>query len=580
MTHDRINVALPWLGTLVVIAFCLGPVWGDWSGTVVGPFGGIDALLQTGLLEWSAQTWWQPSRWVDLPIFYPVPGGIGFMDSLLGQAWLVWPAHLLFKPTAAALYNLAFFGSLVLAALGMGAVWVASGGSRRSAGVAALALVGAPYTLAQLGHLNQLPPPFVLFSLAAMLWGLRRLDEGRSAFACWCLLGLSLVLQAAWGWYGFAYAFVGVTVIKMVWLARRWRHPQRNQWVVKTVLQAALPGVLAIGAVWWLAQPQLNLGQRYDGFSRDSQEVRLGSADIQHLINRGVYRSGPADWIGQGARGLVRYQDQHRQVLNPGWLALGLALLGWWQRRNLASQQQLAGQALLVLGFVGLILSFGDSVGLPGTDRRLPLPLEWIRTIAPPFRAFRGAWRFSWLLVIAVSWWAAVGAGYLVRLQARSISRRLAPTLALVLLTLVSIPAAVPGLKVALDGHPLSSTAAWSGPILSLPAPINEYAEDQTEALWLLRALETGQQVTGGATGWVPPEIVELRQRMYACEQGQADVRAFFKEMQQAGVVAAEIVGRPGDDLRAEFWRKALADYGACANTPWPRQTYEMYRLP
>ena len=107
---------LAWAGVLTVAAACLGPVWKDWSGSVVAPFGGIDAMLQLGILEWTARHWTQPSLWIDLPIFHPVPGALGFMDSLLGQAWLVAAgAPAVLNPTLAGLYNWAFLGSLLLA---------------------------------------------------------------------------------------------------------------------------------------------------------------------------------------------------------------------------------------------------------------------------------------------------------------------------------------------------------------------------------------------------------------------------------------------------------------------------------
>ena len=78
--------SLAWIGTAVVIVITLGPVWLHWSDTLVIGFGGADACLQMGLLEWSAAHWQDPGIWPDLPIFYPLAGSIGYMDSLLGQA--------------------------------------------------------------------------------------------------------------------------------------------------------------------------------------------------------------------------------------------------------------------------------------------------------------------------------------------------------------------------------------------------------------------------------------------------------------------------------------------------------------
>lgn len=576
--RERLAGGMGWVGVLTVAAACLGPVWGNWSGSVVAPFGGIDAMLQLGILEWTARHWTDPSVLVELPIFYPVTGALGFMDSLLGQAWLVAPLRHWFETTAAGLYNWAFLGSLLAAGAAAGLLWRATGGSFLTGGIFALALVGAPYTQAQIGHLNQLPPPFALVTLAGVTAAVRRFDEGKSTAWTWWVVGGALVLQAAWGWYGFAHALIGVVVIKAYWLVSGLRRGQGlAAQVIPVARRAILPAILSIAAVMVLAQPQLKVAERYTEFTRLSEEVRNGSADFHHFLNRGVYRSDPADWIGRGAEGRERYEGRYRQVLNPGWVAFVLAVIGWSLRRSIPESRRRMGAALLVMGLVGLVLAFGDSVGMPGTDKRLPLPLEWLRTLVPPFKAFRGAWRFSWLFVIAVAWWAAVGAEVLVR--RKGLTGRLVPAV-VALLVLVSLPAAVPSLDVPLDGRLRWPLVPQNGPVVTLPAPQTEWDEDVTEALWIARALETGRPVTGGATGWVPPEIVEFRVRLKNCEEGALDPSVMMAQWKKLGAVSAEIALRPGDERRTEFWRQTLLAAGAVRSEPWPRDGYEMYLLP
>ena len=258
-------------------------------------------------------------------------------------------------------------------------------------------------------------------------------------------------------------------------------------------------------------------------------------------------------------------------------MAFVLAVIGWFLRDGISARRRSLGVGLLVMGLVGLVLAFGDSVGLPGTDKRFPLPLEWLRTVAPPFKAFRGAWRFSWLFVIAVAWWSAVGIEGLIRRP--GLVGRLTPA-AICLLILVSLPAAVPTMKVPLEGRSVWPAFAQAGPVVTLPAPATEYVEDVTEALWTTRVLETGQPVTGGTTGWVPPEIVELRVRLMACEEGRLDPALLFATWRDQGFVSAEIALRPGDDRRTDFWRQTLLDAGAVRSEPWPHPGYEMYLLP
>jgi hypothetical protein len=576
--REKLSGGLAWLGVGTVAAACLGPVWGDWSGSVVAPFGGIDAMLQLGILEWTARHWTDPSVVLDLPIFHPVPGTLGYMDSLLGQVWLVAPIRQLFDPSVAGLYNWAFLGSLLLAAAAAGVLWRATGGAFWTGGIFSLALIGAPYTQAQIGHLNQLPPPFVLVALAAVVAAMRGQDENRSTAWAWWFVGAALVMQAAWGWYGFAHALIGVVVLKITWVIGGLRRGRGlAEQIVPVVKIAILPALLAISAVFVLAQPQLQASSRYPEFTRQPEEVRSGSADYHHFLNRGVYRSDPADWIGRGAEGKERYEGRYRQVLNPGWLALALAVAGWMLRGKIPEPRRRIGTALLVLGGVGLVLAFGESVGLPGTDRRMPLPLEWLRTAVPPFKAFRGAWRFSWLFVIAVAWWAAVGAEILVRRN--NLVGRLVPA-AVILLVLVSLPAAVPSLEVPFDGHPKWPAFPQNGPVVTLPAPPTEYVEDVTEALWIARILETGQPVTGGVTGWVPPEIVVFRVKLKQCEEGRLDPSILMASWKEMGIVSAEIALRPGDQLRTDFWRQTLWAAGAVRSEPWPQSGYEMYLLP
>ncbi len=577
MSREKTIAIVSWLCVIILIAAFLGPVWGHFSTCVVGPFGGVETLQQVGILEWSARHWTNVSYWNNLPIFFPMSGSLGLADSLLGQAWLVMSVRSLFSPTVSGLYNAACLGSLLLAALGMAALWLASGGSRWVAGVAALAMIGAPYTHAQLGHLSQLPPPFVLFSLAALTAALRRQNAGLSTGQFWWLLAVGLVLQAAWGWHGFAYAVLGVAVLKTAWLAHRFRRKTADGVLFLSVLKKTiLPFLAMVIAVWFLAQPRLQLDQQYPGFQRGESEIHAGSADLQHFLNRGVYRSGPSDWVGQGLSGAERYGNRERQVLHPGWLALVLFAVGWWRRGYLSFHRRRFGRALLVMGFIGLVLAFGESVGLPGTNFRLPLPFALLRKLVPPVGTFSDIWHFSWLMVVALAWWSAVGVEQLAQKYQTGFRRWAAPLVPLVLLFLLSFPAAVPSLVVPMDGR-AGLVASSGGGVLTLPAPVFMKDEDRTEALWLLRSLTTGLPVTGGTSGWVPPEVRHLRSRISNCEEGRESAADLLSEMRAKGISRAEIALGLGDEKRVTFWRDALVQVGAVREDPWPQAGYEMY---
>ena len=218
-------------------------------------------------------------------------------------------------------------------------------------------------------------------------------------------------------------------------------------------------------------------------------------------------------------------------------------------------------------------------MGVPFTRWRVPLPLDALRELIPPFKAFRGAWRFSWLMVIALSWWSAVAVQQLVERQGHRQVRSWGPPLLIVVLTLLSVPVQLPALDLELDGRLIPVGPAGRAAVLTLPAPADEFAEDQTEARWLLRAMSTGRATTGGASGWEPPEVADLRRRLEACEKGQSDASVFLKEMRLAGYTWGELVWRPGDDARVKFWRSVLEQNGARRLDDQPHELYETYRL-
>jgi len=543
-----VRLAWPWLVVSVFILACLRPVFADWQGSVLAPFGGLDVRFQAALLEWSTRHLFHPDVWRDLPLFYPTNGAIAFMDPLTAQALLVKPLHAA-QLLPAALYNWAFLISLVLAGLATAVLWRATSGKAAAGGVMALLLIGAPYTLAQLGHLNQLPPPGVPAALAALVFALRRWEQGVTSATGWWLLACALVAQAALGWYGFAFALLAVVVVSMGWCARR---VCDLRWGL--LVAAVLPLLALLIGVWLLAAPHLNIARQESDFTRHLSEVRWYSADVKHLLNLGAYRNGPDDWTGDAPDDLVRHQGIDRQALHPGWVALILAVLGFVTRKRLSAVQREWGLLLLLAGLAGMILAFGDSVGLPGTDKRALLPLGWLQNILEPARAYRAAWRFSFLFTLAVAWWGAMGWHRLVELSGAK--GRILAHGALVLLLLESLPAGVPTL--ALDDQSLARPVpSRTEAVLTLPAPLNEYAEDHREARWLWRALNTGRPVTGGVTGWVPPGSRDLRRELAACEQGTGNVDDLFAHLAGTGITRVEMFA-DDDDPRLAYWRTTL----------------------
>ncbi|MFH1844520.1 MAG: hypothetical protein ABIF77_15075 [bacterium] len=587
----RAGVLLCWLPVCLLIAAVMRPVITQWSEVVLGPFGGIDAVLQAGLLEWTGRHCWQPAIWVDIPIFYPASQTLAFMDSLLGQALLVLPCRLLPGATPAGLYNIVFLVSLVLAAGGFALLWRLGGGDWSGGGFGALCLLGSPYALSQLGHLNQLPPWPLLLGLAALWFALRqvvdntRVERGTGRVTCaWWSWGGLLVVQAAWGWYGFAQ-FVTASVLLLVWGG--WRAFGRQR-IRRLLLAACGPGLLAVAGVMLLAIPYLQASRHHHEFERSQGEVRLFSADLNHFLNGGAYRLDWQDIRGEGQVGAARYEQRPRQVLFPGFLVFGAAMAGFLLRRHLPEARRRDGWLLLGIGGVGLIFAFGDSVAIPGSGTRILLPFGVLQDLVPPLRALRAATRFYFLVTIALAWWAAVGFEQLMRSGSTRIRRVLPACLLATAVLVESLPAGMTAVRLP-DVDPARDPLvdSPSGPVLTLPAPPDEFAEDLREVSWLFRVLHHGHPVTGGVSGWVPHATRDLRQVLAACEAGEtepvrllADLRADGIELVELALVPAavsgdlvypETLGSPdtlagsqdiNQDSRLEFWRQVLTQAG------------------
>ncbi len=218
------------LPVLALVVAQVRPVLDRFDRAVLATLNGVDATMQTGIITWTARHVWQPTGWSDLPIFHPAHRALVFMDSLLGQALLVAPLELLGDPAPPLLYNLAVVLSLLLTAAAGAALWLAARGDNGDSGspavgacLAALFLLGSPFSTWQLGMLNQIAPPWPVFMLAALLAGWRRFAVDRPARGWWWAAAFCVGSQAAWGWYGFADAiFILGTVAPVgIWFAAR-----------------------------------------------------------------------------------------------------------------------------------------------------------------------------------------------------------------------------------------------------------------------------------------------------------------------------------------------------------------------
>lgn len=569
LRHDgwRARHLLWSLPSLLLIVMQVRPVLGRLDRTVLGTLDGSDALLQSGILTWATRHLLDPMAATNLPIFYPAPSALMSMDSLLGQALLVTPALWLGDPTPALLYNLAVIGTLLFSGLSGAALWLAvsegqaPGRRAAGAGMAALLLLGAPFTAWQLGMLNQISPPWVALLLAALWRGWLRFREGQPAHRWWWLAAACLVFQAAWGWYGFAdTVFVAGTCA----VAGIWRAVARRR-MGDLTRQLALPALVAVALVIVLALPYLQLRAQTPEYTRHLGPVAHYSTQLRMIGNQGPHRLALSDLDGSEEPAAARALRNTDAVLHPGWLTMVFAAVGLWRWRRLPPAWRTFGVLVTAVGVVGLVMSFGESGGLPpGSGRRVALPFGYLRDVVVPFQAYRAPVRFAYLGTIALTWFAVVGFDALLRPAAAKAGRWLA-AVALVLIWIESVPMALLAVPVPVDGragrHPLPE-AVGAGPVLSVPVPPTEADERAVDALWLHRALATGHPVTDGLSGWVPPVTRRLRARLAACEAGHADPVALLDSLRTEGVVGAEVVEAGHDPARVAFWKRTLEAQG------------------
>ena len=324
---------------LALVAAQMRPVLGRLDHAVLASLDGTDAIMQSGILAWSARHWFQPAVWVNLPIFYPARDAITGMDSLLGQALAVTPVQLLGDPTPALLSNLACLLTLLLVAIAGALLWRTGGDDgaapdargAATAGLAALLLLGSPFTGWQLGLLNQISPPWVVLAIVAAWSGWRRftaedggVDRGSGAARRWWLAAFCLAAQAAWGWYGFADAVFALAVAATAGVVAATRRGRLRE-LLRTVAPPAAAAALVVLAI---ATPNLIQHAHEPQYTRTADEVRIYGADLDRFADAGPHRAVWADWFGRGEDAAARAARNVKPVLHPGWLPLLLAIAG------------------------------------------------------------------------------------------------------------------------------------------------------------------------------------------------------------------------------------------------------------
>jgi hypothetical protein len=231
------------------------------------PHDAFDPALCSWILWWNAHAVPLTPRWLNAPMFWPVPGILTLSEHLLGISVLTTPLQWLGSSPITA-FNLAVLLSFPLCAIAAHALAFTIVKRHDAAVVAALVFGFSPYRVSQMSHVQML----WTFGLPLTLFAAHRYVASRQRR--WLVLfGGSWLLQAMSN----GYYMLFFPVLLACWLA--WFGRARSEWlpVVAGWMAASLP---ILPFVWIYERVHAGLG-----LERDLGEILAYSADMTSLFS-------------------------------------------------------------------------------------------------------------------------------------------------------------------------------------------------------------------------------------------------------------------------------------------------------
>ena len=297
-----------------------------------------DSLLNMFLMSWNAHQVPLTTQWWNLPQFYPIPGTMAFSEHLLGLSLFTTPVILATGNVLLA-YNVAFFVSFPLCAVGAHLLTYQITKRHDLALVAGLAYGFAPYRMAQFAHVQVLSSYWMPFSLLGL-----HLFVQQPRWRYLVLFAGAWYLQAmACGYYLFY-----LSVLVGLWLL--WVAVGRIRWADFGRL------VLAWGVATLALVPVAFGYLKYQGaygLRRWPDEIQAFSADVASVL------AAPGNLRLWGWLNVV---DRPESTLFPGLTLVLVILVGIvlaWTAAAHANMRHLRSTRLLLLGgaLFGLIAS-------------------------------------------------------------------------------------------------------------------------------------------------------------------------------------------------------------------------------
>jgi hypothetical protein len=516
--------------------------WALHMGEAINPFG--DVVLQMATLRWDAHALITNSGGLfEAPFFYPYAHSIAFSEHLIGETLVTLPL-LLLTGNPALSYNINVLLSFVLTGFFTYLLVRDLTGSRAAGLLASVAFAFCPFRFMQMGHLHMLATAWFPFTLWALFrWtrgqgsGVRGqgLIEGESVRPdsrpltpdLWFFAALLGFL--AMGLFSVYYTFFLLLVVLLwvVWTGamavvtgewRGWRIRARP-------VVWGLAGIIAVGVMLLpvfvpYAQTSADLGlvrTTYELENWSAEWTYFGKVLQSNWLYGNLLAPGMASSLGE-------------RELFFGFVPSLLALVGLvWGR----GRQRFY---FALLGVFALLMTFGLSGQIPGTDITVPLPYAFFYDFLPGFKALRVPVRFAVLLDFSIYVLAGYGVAVLARRWTIDDGRKFSiphPMFrishssivyhlsSIVLIGLVLLEFANP-LDVSNRRDVTAQIATtepygWlarpenAGPIMELP-----FNPDQGDVQAMLFDTRDWQPIVNGWSGFVPPGTVELSRAMSA----------------------------------------------------------------
>lgn len=457
-----------------------------------------DPLLNTWILAWETRALVeQPRALFDAPIFYPHTGTLAYSEPLLGILPFAFP-FMLATGIPALGYNVAFVFSFWIAALGMRHLVRAGGGRERAAFVAGLLFAAAPYRFAHLMHMQLLYMGWIPLAMAALIRYGRRPGWRRAGD-----LALAVLLMSLSSWHLAVFGMVALGVLTLFLTRAGGITPQ--SWLGL----GGVGGVCGLGLAA-IAVPYLRIAPELAQVRTLSLAQEFAAWPVDLLAAPPVLRIvGPLT-----APFRIPGHTTHEVQLYVGLVTAIAAAFGVRWKRS-PTQSALRWTALALIGIGGLMAMGHDwnigAVRIPG----LYALVAWI----PGLTLIRATARWFILALIGFSVLAGLGLDRLSR------NRRWG--LAVLGLGLGALEGWAVPIPIAPLPRPTDLPAVYhwlarqpgSFAVLELPVflPL-----DADETMRMYAALVHRKPLVIAYSGYIPPDIRELRERLRTFPQPEA----------------------------------------------------------